>query len=100
MDTPPVRALGQARRRPPRVVHQTIPALGRTSFARAEGDEAVLVILAGVGKVLTDTEIYPFVGPCALVLGPIGHCTIVNQGATPMQLFLARVPVLYLRPSI
>jgi hypothetical protein len=71
-----------------RAVHRTIPSMGRASFRRARNNETTLVVQTGVGKVLTDGETYRFVGPCTLLLGAIGRCTVINQGAVPMQVML------------
>lgn len=62
--------------------------MGRATFRRMRADETLLVVQAGVGKVLTDGETYRLVGPCTLLLGSIGRCTVVNQGSMPMRVML------------
>jgi hypothetical protein len=66
-----------------------IPGFGRAEFRCAPSDEAALVILHGTGKVLTEAEVYHFVGPCTLLLDQASCCTIVNQGVCAMEVVVA-----------
>ena len=92
MDTPSVQRWHRPRRHPPRIVRQTIQGLGRADFFRAPGHEAVLVILEGIGKLLTEGGTYRFAAPCTLLLGSLTRCSIVNQGAGVMHVIMASAP--------
>jgi hypothetical protein len=75
---------------PPALVLTDIEPSCRLSLPHRARGQCIVLVLTGFGKLVIDSDVHRFRGPCTLLLPPRAECALVNIGVLPLRTVFVR----------